>query len=62
MHSLADMEMVGGRWRIIMGLLFQLPFSFGFMSLAGIGYAITDWQHLQVAISAPIAILFFYYW
>ncbi|KAF0313715.1 Solute carrier family 22 member 3 [Amphibalanus amphitrite] len=56
------MEMVSGRWRIILGMLIQLPFSFGFMSLAGIGYALTDWQHLQVAISAPIVVFFFYYW
>ncbi|XP_037079434.1 organic cation transporter protein-like [Pollicipes pollicipes] len=57
-----SMEMIGGKWRIIMGMLFQLPFSFGFMSLAGIAFAVTDWQHLQLAISVPVVVFFVYYW
>ncbi|XP_037073810.1 organic cation transporter protein-like [Pollicipes pollicipes] len=56
------MEIVGAKWRVVLGLLFQVPFAFGFISLAGIAYLITNWQHLQLAISVPLVLFILYYW
>ncbi|CAH1134400.1 unnamed protein product [Ceutorhynchus assimilis] len=45
------MEAVGGKWRTIVPILYQIPFGFGYSSLAGIAYFIRDWRDLHVAIS-----------
>jgi OCT family organic cation transporter-like MFS transporter 4/5 len=56
------MELIGGRKRTVLGVAYEYPFSFGFVSLAGIAYFLTDWRYLQLAISAPIVLLLVYYW
>ncbi|CAG5095248.1 Similar to Orct2: Organic cation transporter-like protein (Drosophila melanogaster) [Cotesia congregata] len=51
------MEIVGTKWRAAITVLYQIPFSLGHMSLAGIAYLFRHWQHLQLAISLPSIIL-----
>ncbi|KAF7997518.1 hypothetical protein HCN44_006089 [Aphidius gifuensis] len=56
------MEMVGTKWRAAITVLYQIPYSLGHMSLAGIAYYFRHWQHLQLAISLPSIILLGYWW
>ncbi|KAJ8674537.1 hypothetical protein QAD02_005799 [Eretmocerus hayati] len=55
------MEIIGKRWRAAITILYQIPYSLGHMSLAGLAYWFRHWQHLQIAISLP-SILFLSYW
>lgn len=54
--------MVGTKWRAAITVLYQIPYSLGHMSLAGIAYYFRHWQHLQLAISLPSIILLSYWW
>lgn len=56
------MEIVGTKWRAAITVLYQIPFSLGHMSLAGLAYLFRHWQHLQLAISLPSIILLSYWW
>ncbi|XP_026666972.1 uncharacterized protein LOC108622018, partial [Ceratina calcarata] len=56
------MEIVGTKWRAAITVLYQIPFSLGHMSLAGLGYFFRHWQHLQIAITLPSIILLSYWW
>jgi len=56
------METVAARWRLLLGMLYQVMLSLGFMSLAGIATVVSDWQHLQLAVSAPLLFCSIYYW
>lgn len=56
------MELVGTKWRTTLGVLYQIPFNMGHLSLAGLSYLLRDWKYLQIAISLPSAILVTYYW
>ncbi|KAK0180095.1 hypothetical protein PV327_005772 [Microctonus hyperodae] len=56
------MEIVGTKYRAAITVLYQIPFSLGHMSLAGIGYYFRHWQHLQMAITFPSIILLGYWW
>src|SRR5207237_9663104 len=46
-----QIEYIGLKWRGFVGNLFCLPFAIGYMALAGFGYGIRNWRHLQYAIS-----------
>ncbi|CAL1544737.1 unnamed protein product, partial [Lymnaea stagnalis] len=54
-------EIVGPSKRTYTGMIIQLFFSTGVVSLAGLGYLIRDWQYLLIAITAPLAI-FYLFW
>ncbi|KAK9884735.1 hypothetical protein WA026_007580 [Henosepilachna vigintioctopunctata] len=56
------MELIGTKWRTTIGILYQIPFDLGHLSLALFGFLIRDWKYLQVAISAPSLFLVAYYW
>ncbi|KAG6796420.1 organic cation transporter protein isoform X1 [Apis mellifera caucasica] len=56
------MEIVGTKWRAAITVLYQIPFSLGHMSLAGLAYYFRHWQHLQIAITLPSVILLSYWW
>ena len=45
------MEIVGGRWNVIIGIGLEFPWAVGYIALPGIAYHIPDWGHLQLAIS-----------
>ncbi|XP_043206324.1 organic cation transporter protein-like [Amphibalanus amphitrite] len=51
------MEVMGPRWRALVGLVYQIPFSFGFMSLSAAAYLVRDWRYLQLVISAPSVLM-----
>ena len=56
------MEVVGPRWRALAGLVYQIPFSFGFMSLSAAAYLVRDWRYLQLVISAPSVLMLGFWW
>ncbi|XP_066588974.1 organic cation transporter protein-like [Prorops nasuta] len=56
------MEIVGTKWRAAITVLYQIPYSLGHMSLAGLAYLFRHWQHLQLAITLPSIILLSYWW
>ncbi|ENN72634.1 hypothetical protein YQE_10732, partial [Dendroctonus ponderosae] len=45
------MEVVGGKWRTIVSILYQVPFGFGYALLSGIAYLLRDWRNFHFAIS-----------
>lgn len=45
-----------------MGVLYQIPFNLGHLSLALFGYLLRDWRYFQLAISLPPIILVSYFW
>ncbi|XP_018372686.1 PREDICTED: organic cation transporter protein-like isoform X2 [Trachymyrmex cornetzi] len=56
------MEIVGTKWRAAITVLYQIPFSLGHMSLAGLAFWFRHWQHLQIAITLPSIVLLSYWW
>ncbi|XP_050453891.1 organic cation transporter protein-like isoform X2 [Cataglyphis hispanica] len=56
------MEIVGTKWRAAITVLYQIPFSLGHMSLAGLAFWFRHWQRLQIAITLPSIILLSYWW
>ncbi|XP_068603436.1 solute carrier family 22 member 13 [Brachionichthys hirsutus] len=48
--------------RMLAGIITDYAFGLGYMLLAGIAYLIRDWRKLQLAISTPGFLLFFYIW
>lgn len=47
---------------MLAGIITDYAFNIGYMLLAGVAYLIRDWRKLQLAISAPGFLLFFYIW
>jgi len=56
------MEIVGTKWRAAITVLYQIPFSLGHMSLAGLAFWFRHWQHLQISITLPSIVLLSYWW
>ena len=52
------MEFVGPTWRVFTGIYIEYVWAVGYMIIAGIAYAIRDWDKLQLAISVPMIALF----
>nr|XP_031542685.1 solute carrier family 22 member 13 isoform X2 [Vicugna pacos] len=55
-------EWVGPSWRTRSVVLAQCSFSVGQMALAGLAYSIQNWRLFQISGTAPILLLFFYFW
>ncbi|KAL6486556.1 hypothetical protein MHYP_G00059480 [Metynnis hypsauchen] len=55
-------ELVGVEYRSVVGVLFQMFFSFGVIVLALIAYLIPNWRWLQVAFTVPYIFFVSYYW
>ena len=47
------MEHIGGKWSVIYGIGFQLPWALAYCILPGMAYAIPNWFYLQLIISIP---------
>lgn len=56
------MEIVGVKWRELISVLYQIPFTLGHITLPVFAYFNRDWHHLQFALSIPSLILISYYW
>nr|XP_035950097.1 solute carrier family 22 member 13 isoform X1 [Halichoerus grypus] len=55
-------EWVGPSRRTQAVVLAQCAFSTGQMALAGLAYGIRNWRLFQIAGTAPVLLLFFYFW
>ncbi|XP_030876526.1 solute carrier family 22 member 13 [Leptonychotes weddellii] len=55
-------EWVGPSRRTQAVVLAQCAFSMGQMALAGLAYGIRNWRLFQIAGTAPVLLLFFYFW
>ncbi|GBP82663.1 Organic cation transporter protein [Eumeta japonica] len=55
------MELIGTRYRDAVGILYQIPFNLGHLSLALFGYYLRDWDKFQLAISLPSVLFLSYY-
>nr|XP_039273412.1 organic cation transporter protein-like [Styela clava] len=54
------MEMVGTKWRTLVGISYQMAFAIGYMLWSGIAYLYRDWHQMElgaVVMSAPLAII-----
>ncbi|XP_063381642.1 organic cation transporter protein-like isoform X1 [Cydia fagiglandana] len=56
------MELIGARYRDTVGIIYQIPFNLGHLSLAAFGYYLRDWDKFQLAISLPSIIFLSYYY
>ncbi|KAG5876528.1 hypothetical protein JTB14_033724 [Gonioctena quinquepunctata] len=45
------MEIVGGKWRTVIPILYHIPFGFGNTIMAGLAYLLRDWRQLHLALS-----------
>ncbi|XP_048240127.1 organic cation transporter protein-like [Haliotis rufescens] len=55
------MELVGPSKRTLAGIINKLFWCLGLFMVGGLAYLIPDWHHLQLAISAPVVLLFGFY-
>ncbi|XP_023557970.1 solute carrier family 22 member 13 [Octodon degus] len=55
-------EWVGPSWRTRTVAVMQAISAVGQMVLAGLAYGVPNWRFLQIAVSAPTFLLFFYFW
>ncbi|CAL8315157.1 unnamed protein product [Merluccius merluccius] len=55
-------EWTGPKQRMLAGVLTDYFFGLGYILLAGVAYLLRDWRHLQLAVSAPGFLFFFYLW
>ncbi|KAF5290280.1 hypothetical protein FQR65_LT11614 [Abscondita terminalis] len=56
------MEMVGPKSRIIVGVVYPMFFSSGYMLIALFAYFIKEWRYLQISLSLPGVAFFCYWW
>ncbi|EGW00824.1 Solute carrier family 22 member 13 [Cricetulus griseus] len=55
-------EWVGPSWRTRAMVLAQSNIGFGLMVLAGLAYGVRNWRLFQIIGTAPVFLLFFYFW
>ncbi|XP_053604778.1 organic cation transporter protein-like [Plodia interpunctella] len=55
------MELIGAKYRESVGIIYQIPFNLGHLTLPLFGYYIRDWHHFQLAISVPSILFLSYY-
>ena len=48
------MEMVGGKWSVIVGIGLEFPWAFGYSILPLLAYYVPEWSWLHLTISLPI--------
>nr|XP_053637330.1 uncharacterized protein LOC128692281 [Cherax quadricarinatus] len=56
------MEISSTQSRSRLGPLFAVPWSIGYMVIAGVAYLVRSWQWLQVTITLPALLFTLYYW
>ncbi|XP_023954336.2 organic cation transporter protein-like [Bicyclus anynana] len=56
-----SMEVVGGKWRTIIPIVYQLPFGLGNSVMAVLSYWLRDWRKLEFAL-ASISSFYMLYW
>ncbi|CAH0586900.1 unnamed protein product [Chrysodeixis includens] len=56
-----SMEVVSGKWRTIVPVIYQLPFGLGSAVMAILAYYFRDWRKLEFAL-ATLSSLYIFYW
>ncbi len=56
------METVSPRFRTILGIVYSILFSIGFMLVAVFGYAVRDMAKLQLVMAGPTLLLLTFAW
>ncbi|XP_046583354.1 organic cation transporter protein-like [Haliotis rubra] len=56
------MEFIGPSKRVIAGMVIDLFWCLGLFILGAVAYFLRDWQHLQLALSAPSALMLIMWW
>lgn len=56
------MEVVGGRWRTIVPILYQIPFGIGNSIMGGLAYMLRDWRELQFTLCGLSGLYILYMW
>lgn len=56
------MEVVSGKWRTIVPILYQIPFGIGNTIMALLAYFIKEWRELQLVLSSLSAVFLVYIW
>nr|CAH7728011.1 unnamed protein product [Callosobruchus chinensis] len=56
------MEVVGGKWRTIVPILYQIPFGLGNTIMAGVAYFLRDWRYFHFALSVLACLYISYIW
>lgn len=62
MISISGVEAVGKKYRVVVGFVYQLLFTFGSVVLGLVAYYVRDWKKLQLIISVPMFGLCTLYW
>ncbi|ESO88919.1 hypothetical protein LOTGIDRAFT_153985 [Lottia gigantea] len=55
-------ELVGPKYRLLVGFMIQMFYSVGYITLAGIAYLIGDWRYIELAITLPVLLFISYWW
>lgn len=55
------MEIIGAKYRETVGIIYQIPFNLGHLSLPLFGYYLRNWSNFQLAISLPSVLFLSYY-
>ncbi|CAH0586909.1 unnamed protein product [Chrysodeixis includens] len=55
------MELIGAKYRDTVGIIYQIPFNLGHLTLPLFGYYLRDWSTFQLAISLPSVLFLSYY-
>lgn len=56
------MEIVGGKWRRIVPILYQIPFGLGNTIMALVAYYFRTWREFQITLSLMSGIFIVYAW
>ncbi|XP_041980013.1 organic cation transporter protein-like isoform X2 [Aricia agestis] len=56
------MELIGTKYRDTVGILYQIPFNLGHLTLPVFGYFLRSWDKFQLAISLPSILFLSYYY
>ena len=56
------LELLTPEWRLLVGLLIQVPFALGLMALSALAYLLPTWWHLQLAMAAPALLYIADFW
>ncbi|XP_043197153.1 organic cation transporter protein-like [Amphibalanus amphitrite] len=56
------LEIVTPEWRLLIGLLIQVPFALGVMALSAMAYLLPNWWHLQLAMAIPTLLYIIDFW
>lgn len=56
------MELIGAKYRDAVGIIYQIPFNLGHLTLPLFGFFLRDWDKFQLAISLPSILFLSYYY